>query len=156
MRSTTHRVLALWIISGWKANGCVRALIHPPQAWKDITCECAQTFVPGLLQHMLRQRRAQLAEQMVEYDTPTDTAGNSRAGWGRSARGDEAQSSFGARRGRGRGCALSAPAHLLQYYTFILVVLYTRMHDIGMVARALCVLCTLQKHSEACTVHEGA
>jgi hypothetical protein len=50
-----------------------------------------------------------MAEQLgAEYDTPTDTAGNSRAGWARSGRGDEAQSAFGMRRGaraRGRGCA---------------------------------------------------
>ncbi|KAK9839615.1 hypothetical protein WJX81_001019 [Elliptochloris bilobata] len=51
------------------------------------------------------QARARLVEEQLgtEYDTPTETAGTSRAGWGRSARGDEAQSSFGARRGRGRG-----------------------------------------------------
>ena len=78
--------------------------------------------LPGSLQHTLRQRRAQLAEQMVEYDTPTDTAGTSRAGWGRSARGDEAQSSVGARRGRGRGCALPAPAHLLPDLPLLCVV----------------------------------
>ncbi len=50
-----------------------------------------------------------MAEQLgAEYDTPTDTAGNSRAGWARGGRGDEAQSAFGMRRGaraRGRGCA---------------------------------------------------
>ena len=109
------------------------------------------TQVPGLLQQTLRQRRAQLAEQMIDYDTPTDTAGTSRAGWGRSTRGGEVQSSFGARRGRGRGRALSAVAHLLSHQAFFCCT-FASMSDVLLSVRSVVSVSVLERRFEACTV----